>query len=109
MSMGRILKKGDYLFKEFDKIQTVFILQSGQMGLSVFKNKKNMELTTVGTGYVFADNIVLGIPHYGYSALAIQECKVIEIPMDVFKEQYESFHSVFKSFIKNQSEKTRFT
>ncbi len=107
MTMGRILKKGDYLFKEFDKISTVYILQSGQLGLSVFKNKKNVELTTVGTGYVFAENIVLGVPHYGYSALAIQECKVIEIPIEVFKEQYESFHSVFKSFIKNQSEKLK--
>lgn len=105
--MGRILKKGDYLFKEFDKIQTVYILQSGQLGLSVFKNKKNTELTTVGAGYVFAENIVLGVPHYGYSALAIQECRVIEIPIDVFKEQFESFHSVFKSFIKNQSEKLK--
>lgn len=107
MSMGRILKKGDYLFKEFDKIQTVYILQSGQLSLTVFKNKKNMEITTVGSGYVFAENIVLGIPHYGFSALAIQECKVIEIPIDVFKEQYDSFHSVFKAFIKNQSEKLK--
>lgn len=107
MAMGRILKKGDYLFKEFDKISTVYILQTGQLGLSVFKNKKNVELTTVAAGYVFAENIVLGVPHYGYSALAIQECKVIEIPIDVFKEQYESFHSVFKSFIKNQSEKLK--
>lgn len=72
MAMGRILKKGDYLFKEFDKISTVYILQTGQLGLSVFKNKKNVELTTVAAGYVFAENIVLGVPHYGYSALAIQ-------------------------------------
>lgn len=107
MSMGRILKKGDYLFKEFDKIQSVYIIQSGQLGISVFKNKKNVELTTVGAGYVFGDNLVLGIPHYSYSALAVQECKVIEIPIEVFKEQYESFHSVFKSFIKNQTEKLK--
>jgi CRP-like cAMP-binding protein len=107
MSMGRILKKGDFLFKEFDKIQSVYIIQSGQVGISVFKNKKNVELTTVGTGYVFGENIVLGVPHYSYSAMAVQECKVIEIPVEVFKEQYESFHSVFKSFIKNQSEKLK--
>ena len=64
-------------------------------------------MTTVGAGYVFGDNLVLGIPHYSYSALAVQECKIIEIPVEVFKDQYESFHSVFKSFIKNQSEKLK--
>lgn len=107
MTNGKILKKGDFLFKEFDKISVVYIVQSGQISLTTYKNKKSVEITTVGPGYVFADNIILAVPHYTFSALAMQECKVVELPVEIFKEQYEVFHTVFRSFMKTQSDKLK--
>jgi hypothetical protein len=109
MSNVKVLKKGEYLFKEGDKIQTVYIVQSGQISLCLQKNKKNIDLMTIGTGYVFADLVVLGIQTYPYSSLATQETKVVEIPIDGFKQQYESLHQVYKSFIKSISEKLKWT
>ena len=107
MSGAKILKRGEYLFKESEKIQTVYIVQSGQLSLQFLKNRKNVEIMTVATGYVFAEPIVLALPTYAYSAMALQETKVIEIPIDSFKEQYESFHQIYRSFIKSSCERLK--
>lgn len=107
MSNIRILKKGEFLFKEGDKIQTIYVAQSGQMSLCLIKNKKNIDLMSIGGGYVFADLFVLGIQTYSYSAMATQETKIAEIPLDSFKVQYESLHQVYKSFIKSLAEKLK--
>ena len=79
MSNIKVLKKGEYLFKEGEKIQTVYIVQSGQLSICLQKNKKNLDIMTVGSGYVFADLLVLGISQYNYSGLALQETKVVEL------------------------------
>lgn len=107
MSNVRTLKRGEFLFKETDKVQTVYIVQSGQLSLQFLKNKKNVEVMTVTAGYVFADNIVLALPNYSYSAMASQETKVIEIPVDAFKTQYDSFHQIYRSLIKTSCERLK--
>lgn len=107
MSNARTLKRGEFLFKESDKIQTVYIVQSGQLSLQFLKNKKNVEVMTVSTGYVFADQIVLASPVYTYSAMVSQETKVIEIPVEAFKSQYDSFHQIYRSFIKSSCERLK--
>ncbi len=107
MSSVKVLKKGEFLFKEGDKIQTIFVVQSGQISVCVQKNKKNIDLMTIGAVYVFADLFVLGIQNYNYSAMATQEIKVAEIPIDSFKQQYDSLHQVYKSFLKSMSEKLK--
>lgn len=100
MSNARILKRGEFLFKETEKVQTIYIVQAGQISLQVLKNRKNVEVMTVTTGFVFADSVVLGTTQYAYSAMATQETKIIEIPVEAFKHQYESFHQIYRSFIK---------
>ncbi|MBC7459017.1 MAG: cyclic nucleotide-binding domain-containing protein [Bdellovibrionaceae bacterium] len=109
MSNVKVLKKGEYLFKEGDKIQTVFILQTGQINLCLQKNKKNIDIMNVGAGFVFADLLVLNTAQYIYSGMATQETKVVEIPIDSFKQQYESLHQIYKSFIKTMAEKLKWS
>jgi|GEM_PF-750539 len=109
MSELKIIKKGQYLFKTGDKIQSVYIIQSGQINLCLQKNNKIMDIMTVGNGYVFADLVVLGASLYQYSALAQQELKITEIPLDVFKAQYESLAPINKSFIKTMADKLKWS
>jgi hypothetical protein len=107
MSNAVTLRRGEFLFKETEKVQTVFIVQSGQLSLQFFKNKKNIEVMTVSAGYVFADSIVLSTSQYSYSAMATQETKVIEIPIEAFKNQYDNFHQIYRSFIKTACERLK--
>lgn len=109
MSEIKVIKKGQFLFKTGDKIQSVFVIQSGQVNLCLQKNNKIIDIMTVGNGYVFGDLVVLGTTQYLYSGLAMQELKVTEIPLDVFKAQYESLHPNHKSFIKTMADKLKWS
>lgn len=62
---------------------------------------------TVGNGYVFADLLVLGTNQYLYSGLAQQELKVMEVPLDLFKAQYEALGSTNKTFIKTMADRLK--
>lgn len=62
---------------------------------------------TVGNGYVFGDLVVQGTAQYLYSGLAQSELKVTEIPLDVFKSQYEALSPLHKTFIKTVSERLK--
>lgn len=109
MSELKVIKKGQFLFKAGDKIQSVFVIQSGQVNLCLPKNNRMIDVMTVSNGYVFADLIVLGTTLYQYSGLAQLELKVTEIPLDIFKAQYESLNPVNKSFIKTMAEKLKWS
>lgn len=109
MSEVKVLKKGQFLFKSGDKIQSVIVVQSGQINLCLQKNNKIIEIMTVGNGYVFADLIVLGANQYLYSGLVQQEIKYTEIPLDAFKAQYEALNPINKSFIKTMAEKLKWS
>lgn len=107
MSEVKVVKKGQFLFKAGDKIQTVYVIQSGQVNICLQKNNKILDVMTVGNGYVFADLTVLGTNVYLYSGLAMQELKVTEIPLDIFKAQYESLNPTYKTFIKTMADKLK--
>jgi hypothetical protein len=107
MSDVKVVKKGQFLFKAGDKIQSVYVIQSGQVNLCLQKNNKIIDIMTVGNGYVFADLTVLGTNVYLYSGLAQQELKVTEIPLDIFKAQYEGLNATYKTFIKTMADKLK--
>lgn len=107
MSDVKVVKKGQFLFKAGDKIQSVFVIQSGQVNICLQRNNKIFDIMTVGNGYVFADLTVLGTNVYLYSGLAQQELKVTEIPVDVFKRDYEALSVTHKSLIKTMAERLK--
>ncbi|MFZ3228785.1 MAG: cyclic nucleotide-binding domain-containing protein [Pseudobdellovibrio sp.] len=109
MSGVKVLKKGDYLFKEGEKIQSVWVIQSGQISVCIQKNKKNVEVMSVAAGYVFADLVVQGVLTYNFSALAMNEVKVAEIPLENFKQQFEALHQINKTFVKSMAEKLKWS
>lgn len=109
MPDAKVVKKGQFLFKAGDKIQSVYVIQSGQVNVCVQKNNKIFDIMTVGNGYVFGDLVVLGTGVYLYSGLAQQELTVTEIPVDVFKAQYEALTPTHKSFIKTMADRLKWS
>lgn len=107
MSEAKVVKKGEFLFKAGEKIQSVYIVQSGRVSLCLQKNNKILDIMTVSTGYVFADLVVLGTSQYLYSALATQDLKITEIPVDLFKTQFETLNPLNKTFIKSMAERLK--
>lgn len=107
MSETKIIKKGQFLFKAGDKITSVYVVQSGQVNLCLQKNNKIFDIMTVGNGYVFGDLVLLGTSVYLYSGLAQSELKVTEVPLDIFKLQYENLNPNYKTFVKTMAERLK--
>lgn len=107
MSEVKVLRKGQFLFKAGDKIQSVFVIQTGQVNICLQKNNKIFDIMTVGNGYVFADLVVLGTSQFLYSGLVQQELRYTELPLETFKSQYESLSSVNKTFIKTMADRLK--
>jgi hypothetical protein len=107
MSEIKVVKKGQFLFKAGDKIQSVFTIQSGQVNICLQKGNKIFDIMTVGNGYVFADLVVLGVNSYLYSGLAQSELKITEVPVEVFKREYEFLSVQHKTLIKTLADRLK--
>lgn len=86
---GRKLKRGEILFKEGDAPTAVYMVQSGKMGLMVERNGKYLEIISLGVNAVFGEQALFSTGRHAFTAQALQEAKVLEVPIDMLKQQFE--------------------
>lgn len=103
----RVLKKGEFLFKDGDKIQNVFLIQSGGINQCLVKGKKNIDLFQLGSGQVLGEQILLGQTVFNTSAVATAETKVLEVPLEGLKAVYEAAPQTLKVVVKSLAERLR--
>lgn len=103
----KTLKKGEVLYTEGDKILNVFLIQSGAVSLCLTRNKKNTDMFQVGAAQILGEQVLIGQNSHTTSAIATTETKVLEIPADAFKAQYESGPQMFKIIIKSLTERIK--
>ncbi len=104
---GRVVKKGEYLFKEGDKIQSIQLVQSGGVSLCIQRPKKNIDLMTVGASQVLGEQGLLGAGTYSYSAIATTETKLVEIPVDAYKQSVEASPQMIKVLVKSLADRVK--
>lgn len=107
MTNFKIFKKGEYLFKEGDKLQNVLIIQSGGVSACIIRPKKNMELFQLSTSQVIGETALLGATTHPFSAIATAETKVLEIPVEVYKQQLEAAPQMLKVIIKSLTDRSK--
>ncbi|MGZ5278547.1 MAG: cyclic nucleotide-binding domain-containing protein [Pseudobdellovibrionaceae bacterium] len=98
---GRVVKKGEYLFKEGDKILNIQLVQTGAVSLCIQRPKKNIELLTVGASQVLGEQGLYGAGTYSFSAIATAETKLMEIPLDAYKQSVETSPQMIKVLVKS--------
>lgn len=103
----RQFKKGDLLFREGDKISSVFIIQSGGVNLCIQRPKKNIDLLQVGSNQVLGEIGFGGGVAYSYSAIATTETKVLELPIDQARALVEGGTQVFKIIVKSMADRLK--
>lgn len=106
-SPGRIVKRGEYLFKEGDKIQSILLIQTGSVQACIIRPKKNIELMNLGPSQVLGEQALAGAGVYPYSAIATTETKVLEIPVDAFKQSVEGSPQMIKFLVKSLTDRTK--
>ena len=85
-AVSRRLSAGEYIFRQGEVPQMIFLLQSGEMALvKDFASGKRNLLYTVKPGDVFGEAFLFaGQSHYWYDAVAMEESQVLQIPWKFF-------------------------
>jgi CRP-like cAMP-binding protein len=109
MSQLKLFKKGEFLFREGDKIPQVYLISSGLVSVCVQREKQNIELYRIGTGQVIGEDALTPNAPSPFAYVALNETKVLEAPIDMIKQQVESSSQLVKLFIKGVVEKNRST
>jgi hypothetical protein len=104
---GRVVKKGEVLFKEGDKIQNIQLIQTGAVNLVIQRPKKNIELMNLGASQVLGEQALAGAGVYPYTAIATTETKVIEIPVEAFRQTVDSAPQMLKVLIKSAVDRVK--
>jgi hypothetical protein len=106
MSM-RTLKKGEVLYTEGEKIQNVFLIQTGAVSLFLTRNKKTVDMFQIGANQILGEQILIGQNVHVTSAIATTETKVLEVAADAFKAQLDAGPQMFKVIIKSLTERLK--
>lgn len=104
MENTRKLKRGDWLFKEGDAVDSVYLIQSGRIQLLLDRGNKKVELETLGQGKILGEQGVLGPARFTFSAEATASAEVLELPIAVLKLQYEKAAPGVKLLAKGMGE-----
>jgi hypothetical protein len=102
-------KKGEIVFKEGDSSDTIYIIQSGRLALSVDRGGKKFEVTQLGTMQLAGEQALNSNAKQAFTAEAMQETKILEIPAEVLKLQIEKSTPGIKLLVKSLVEETRQT
>src|SRR5262245_50683363 len=98
---GKKLKKGEILFKEGDQPASVYIVQQGKIGLMLDRNGKLFEVISLGPSQVFGEQAVFSNARQAFTAQALQETRVMEVPIALMKEQFEKSPTGIKLLVKS--------
>lgn len=107
MSQQKVYKKGEFLFREGDKVANLIFIQTGSVSLCLTRGKKNLDLFQLGANQLMGEMSLFGQPTHYFSAIATAETKTFEVAVDAMKQQYESAPQLFKMTIKSLSERLK--
>lgn len=103
----KTFKKGEYLFKENDKITNVYFVQSGGINVCLVRGKKTLDLYQLGTQAIVGEPLFSGQATHLYSALCTVETKVLEVAAETIKTQFEAGPQLFKMVIRSLTDRVK--
>lgn len=101
MSNIKTAKKGEFLVKEGEKVQSLVLVQQGGVSVCLQRNKKTIEIFPLGSSQVLGE---LGLSSGGahpFSVYATTETKYMEVPLEAAKAQIEGSSQFLKFLIKS--------
>jgi hypothetical protein len=101
------LKRGEILFKEGDAPTAVYLVQSGKVGLMLERGGKFLEITACGPSQVIGEQALFSTGKQAFTAQALQEAKILEVPIDLMKQQFEKSPTGIKLLVKSLVEDVR--
>lgn len=101
-------KRGEFIFKEGEKITNIVLIQAGQANLCIARPKKNIDMFPVGPSHVVGEQALLGNGTHSFSLMVgAGEVKYMEIPVDMAKAQIEAAPQFLKILIKSLADRLK--
>ncbi len=98
------LKRGEVLFKEGEAPTAVYMIQAGKIGLMLQRGASQLEIATLGVNQVIGEYALFSSGKHAFSAQATQECRVLEVPLDLMKAQFEKCPPGMKLLVKSMAD-----
>jgi CRP-like cAMP-binding protein len=107
MDNARKFKRGEIIYKEGDAPHSVYMIQSGKVGLMLDRGGKPIEVSTLGPSQVFGESALFSTGKQSFTAQALQETKILEVPLELMKQQFEKAPVGIKLVVKSLVEDMR--
>lgn len=102
------LKRGEVLFKEGETPTSVYLIQSGKVGLMSERSGKSLEVATLGPSQILNEAALFSTTAKNeYTAEAMQETKLLEVPLELMRAQLEKCPPGVKLMTKSLSDEMR--
>jgi CRP/FNR family cyclic AMP-dependent transcriptional regulator len=100
MAGPRVLKKNDYLFREGDASEAMYVIKAGK--LAVLKSKGNSEITLaeLGPGDMIGEMAFFDSKPRSASARALIDTTIIELPFKSLNAQFKTFPEWAKAIMR---------
>lgn len=103
----KVAKKGEFIFKEGDKLTSVILIQSGSSNFCIARPKKNIDMFPIGSSQILGEQSFLGASTHNFSLMATTETKYMEIPIEIAKAQVEAAPQFLKVLIKSLTDRLK--
>lgn len=100
-------KRGDFIFKEGDKVTSIILIQAGQTTLCISRPKKNIDMFPIGPSHIAGEQAFLNSSTHSYSLMAAGEVKYMEIPVEMAKAQVEAAPQFLKILVKSLADRLK--
>lgn len=104
----RKFKKGEIIFREGERADMAYVVQTGIVSLSIEKSQTRIEMLRLGKGHMIGFHSVIGWGDLrAFTAEAVLPVELLEVPIEVLKNQVAGFGNVQRLLMKSLSEQSK--
>ncbi len=100
MSGPRILKKNDYLFREGDASEAMFVIKAGKIAVLKSKGTSEITLAELGAGDMIGEMAFFDQKPRSASCRAMVDTTIIELPFRALNAQFKTFPEWAKAIMR---------
>lgn len=100
MGDPRVVKKGEYLFREGDPSLAMYVIKSGKLGILKSKGNSEITLAELGPGDMLGEMAFFDQKPRSASARALADTAVIELPFKALNAQFKTFPEWSKAIMR---------
>ncbi|MBT4762138.1 MAG: Crp/Fnr family transcriptional regulator [Bdellovibrionaceae bacterium] len=100
MAGVKIVQKGEYLFRENDSSDAMYVIKKGRLAITKAKGSKEIILAELGAGQMLGEMAFFDNKPRSAGAKAIEPTEAIALPFDALHAQFKTFPEWLRAMVK---------